>query len=445
MPSVREAGRWLIPRFPAPAPAPANASASPSRIRPEPASLRRGDPVWSSFNLNNACYLLWDGTHNTISLTFDNPANGQTPFTPERRASPPTSNVRMNAANSTIVTGATQVVITLDLTFNSTFFGPKNIYLYAGEALTNSGWAAVGTWTVTGGASSAISVSPNSGSGTSPTFLFTVSDSSSQTNISGMTMLITSGAPIDTANACYLVYTRTINTATIGLWDNTGNTTLSTKAIGSASNLFNSQCAVGFTAANVVSGTIQLSIQLVFFKPAFAGPQSIYLEANEPSSSSGLCLKAPGPCNDGGRAGDRGPSPRDVENRRTGRPPRLRDSPRPAPSLVAQRPLDQFRRRSRMDGRRPVFRPERLSHHWHSSEIRKLPRFPRTPSPAHFPSVLSLPRALHPGCRLQIRSSVLANHESMGRRWLVLLISEIFARPGSTAFLPYSPSPLYGR
>jgi hypothetical protein len=240
----------------------------------------------STFNLNNACYLLWDGTHNTISLTFDNPANGQTPFTPGTPGIATNEQCTMNAANSTIVMGVTQVIITLDLTFNSTFFGPKNIYLYAGEALTNSGWAAVGTWTVTGGASSAISVSPTSGAGTSPTFLFTVSDSSSQTNISGMTMLITSGAPVDTANACYLVYNRPA--ATIGLWDNTGNTTLSTKGIGSAANLLNSQCAVGYTAMNVVSGTIQLSIQLVFFKPAFTGPQSIYLEANEPSSSSGF-------------------------------------------------------------------------------------------------------------------------------------------------------------
>jgi hypothetical protein len=240
----------------------------------------------STFNLNNGCYLLWDGIHNTISLTFDNPANGQTPFTPGTPGIATNDECTMNAANSTIVMGATQVIITLDLTFNSTFFGPKNIYLYAGEALTNSGWAAVGTWTVTGGASSALSVSPNSGSGTSPTFLFTVSDSSSQTNVTGMTMLLTSGAPIDTANACYLVYNRT--TATIGLWDNTGNTTLSTKGIGSASNLFNTQCAVGFTAMNVVGSTIQFTIQLVFFKPAFTGTQSIYLDATEPSSSSGF-------------------------------------------------------------------------------------------------------------------------------------------------------------
>ena len=34
--------------------------------------------------------------------------------------------------------------------------------------------------------------------------------------------------------------------------------------------------------------SIQFSIQLVFFKPAFSGAKSIYLEANEPNSNSGF-------------------------------------------------------------------------------------------------------------------------------------------------------------
>jgi hypothetical protein len=239
-----------------------------------------------SFNLNNACYLIWDGIHNIVSLTYDNPANGQTPFTPGGPGIATNEQCTMNAANSTIVMGATEVVVTLDLTFNSTFFGTKNIYLYAGEAATNSGWNIVGTWTVTGGASSAISVSPNSGSGSSPTFLFTVSDSSSQTNLTGVTMLITSGAPTDTANACYLVFNRA--NLTIGLWDNTGNTTLSTKVLGSAANLLNSQCAVGYAVMYIVGNSMQFSIQLVFNTTNFAGAQSIYLEANEPNENSGF-------------------------------------------------------------------------------------------------------------------------------------------------------------
>jgi hypothetical protein len=192
----------------------------------------------------------------------------------------------MNAANSTVIMNATEVIITLDLTFNSAFFGPKNIYLNGAEVGSSSGWIAVGTWTVTGGASSANSVSPNSGAGSAPTFIFTVSDSSSQTNLTGMTMLITSGAPSSTANACSLVYNRTA--ATIGLWDNTGNTTLSVKGIGSSATLQNSQCAVGYTVMFTSGNSMEFSIQVVFTTPGFSGPKSIYLAANEPNANSGF-------------------------------------------------------------------------------------------------------------------------------------------------------------
>jgi hypothetical protein len=240
----------------------------------------------ASFNLVNACYLVWDGNANTVSLTYDNPANGQTPFTPGAQGIATNSQCTMNAANSTIVIGATQLVITMDLTFNSTFFGAKNIYLYASETFTNSGWTTVGTWTVTGGASSANSVSPNSGSGSSPTLVFTVSDSSSQTNLTGVTMLITTGAPTNTASACYLVYNRP--NATIGLWDDTGDTTLTTKGLGSSTTLQNSQCAVGYTVTFISGDSLMFSIQLVFNTTNFAGAKSIYLEANEPSANSGF-------------------------------------------------------------------------------------------------------------------------------------------------------------
>ena len=239
-----------------------------------------------TLNTTNACYLIWDRTANTVSLTYDNPANGQTPFTPGANGIATNEQCTMNAANSTVIMDSTQVVVTMDLTFNSTFYGAKNIYLYASEGTANSGWTAVGSWTVTGGASEANSVSPASGNGSTSTFTFTVSDSSSETNLTGMTMLFTAGAPSDTANACYLVYNRT--TSTIGLWDNTGNTTLSTKGIGSSATLQNSQCAVGYTVMNVSGNSIQFQIQLVFSSANFAGTQSIYLDADEPDESSGL-------------------------------------------------------------------------------------------------------------------------------------------------------------
>ena len=160
--------------------------------------------------------------------------------------------------------------------------GAKNSYLLASETIVNTGFVTVGGWTVTGGAPTADSVSPASGTGTSPNFTFTVSDSTSQLNITGMSMLITSGAPTNLANACYLVYNRV--TATIGLYDNTG-TILSTKPIGSSANLFNTQCAVGFTVMVNSGNSVSFTINTVFLN--FSGAKSVYLQANEPDTNSG--------------------------------------------------------------------------------------------------------------------------------------------------------------
>ncbi len=240
-----------------------------------------------TFSMLNACYLEWDGVKNTISITYDNPANGQTEFTPGTPGIATNSQCTLNAQNSSIVVGATQVLITLDLTFNSSFFGAKNIYLYAAEGSVNSGWSTVGTWNVTGGTPSATSMSPNSGTGSLQSFFFEITDSSSQTNLTGVSILFTAGAPSNIANACNIFYNRTAET--VGLWDNTGNTTLTTKGEGSSTLLQNSQCGIQYTqlvTTNSVSVTLQ--IQILFNTTTFAGPRSVYLEANEPDANSGF-------------------------------------------------------------------------------------------------------------------------------------------------------------
>ncbi len=179
--------------------------------------------------------------------------------------------------------GTTTVVVTVDLTFNANYYGAKNIYLDAIEPGFTSGWADVGTWTVTGGAPVANSVSPASGSGSSQAFTFTVSDSMNSANISGMSMLFTSGAPTGLANACYLTYN--VAAGTISLYNNAG-TASSSKPIGSSATLSNSQCAVGYTLGYPSGNSVIFEIDLVF-SGTFTSPQNVYLDALEPSASSG--------------------------------------------------------------------------------------------------------------------------------------------------------------
>ena len=75
-----------------------------------------------------------------------------------------------------------------------------------------------------------------------------------------------------------------------GLFGNDG-VTLTTKGIGSATTLQNSQCAVGFTVVNVSGDSVSLTINLVFKSPAFSGAKSVYLQALEPNASSGWVFR----------------------------------------------------------------------------------------------------------------------------------------------------------
>jgi hypothetical protein len=253
---------------------------------PGGASFINGVAVLITSNgVNNACNLVYDRTAGSITLSYDTAANGAAKIQLGSTQSISNSQCTLNGANTTVFTGPTQLIFTLDLAFNSTFFGPKFIYVYAGEVGANTGNVLLGSWNVTGGTPTPNSVSPASGAGSSPNYTFTVSDSVSGFNITGMSMLITTGSPSNVAHSCNLVYNRT-NT-TIGLYADDG-VTLSTKPVGSSATLQNSQCAVGYTVAVFPPGdSVSFTINVVY-KPAFDGAKTVYVQGNEPGVTSGF-------------------------------------------------------------------------------------------------------------------------------------------------------------
>ncbi len=233
----------------------------------------------------NSCVLLYDRTRNTVSLSYNNPSNGVAELVPGSSTVISNSQCSLLGANTTVAYGVTAMVVTMDIVFDATYSGAKNIYLYAAEQNTNSGFASMGTWTVTGGSPTANSVSPASGAGgvnPSAIFTLTVADSATYENLSGLAALFTTGSPGNTANACYVVYQYPL---TVGLYANDG-VTLNTKGLGSSGTLQNSQCAVGFTSAAVSGTTMTLTVQIQF-NASFDGAKTVYLEANEPATSSG--------------------------------------------------------------------------------------------------------------------------------------------------------------
>ena len=239
----------------------------------------------SGFNLNNACYIVYDRAGNRLSITADTVTNGSAGLTIGSSGSVSNSQCTLFGSGSSVSFGTTTVTITVNVAFQTSFAGLKNTYLFAAEAGYNSGWRQVGTWTIPGVAPTLGALSPTSGSGTLPTFTANASTSVSPSDLTSLSILVTSGT---TANACYVVYNKTAGT--VGLYDDAG-TTLATKPIGSSATLQNSQCAVGFSSATVTGGNVAFSVILVFKTPAFSGAKTVFMQASNSWGTTALTSK----------------------------------------------------------------------------------------------------------------------------------------------------------
>jgi hypothetical protein len=241
----------------------------------------------STSSPDNACNMVYDRNANTISLSYQTAANGSDKLVVGSSTTIGNSQCSLYGANSTALVSGPNLVLTLDLSFNATFTGPKNIYVYAAENTASTPDQILGTWTVTGGVPSADSVSPSSGAGNSPVFTATVSDSSQGANLTGVYILLTNGAPTSFTNTCYVYFNRAAGT--VGLFADDG-VTLNTKVLGSSAALQNSQCAIGYSVAFYPGNSIQFQVNTVF-KSAFAGPKTVYVKAVEPASDSGFVAR----------------------------------------------------------------------------------------------------------------------------------------------------------
>jgi hypothetical protein len=235
----------------------------------------------ASTNTANACYVVYNRASATVNLYGD---DGVSLSSKPLGSSANLQNSQCAVGGTSATVSGNSVIFTLQVLYKSPFFGPKNLYLLGSEAgSVSSGFVNVGTWIVAFGVPTADSVSPSSGSGVFPTYLFTVSDPSAAANITSVAVLVTTGAATNTAGACYVIYNRT--NVTIGLYGDDG-ISFSSKPLGSSSNLQNSQCAVGFAGGVVSGNSVQFTLQ-VLYKSGFAGLKTVYLSASETSASSG--------------------------------------------------------------------------------------------------------------------------------------------------------------
>ncbi len=235
----------------------------------------------SSANSAGACSVVWDRAYDSVYLLWDNASgsNGK-----------PTSSTS-TLYNSQCSIGATSVtdngsnlLVTVDVTFQPGFSGSKNVYMAAAGGSAYTGWALRGSYEVlAGGLPEARGVSPATGSGYATTMDFTIADNSGSSFLGAAAMLI---APqLAGANSCLVVWDRPTGTLSL-LYDNMSGATTLTPGSGVVAE--NSQCILYGASSSVTIGgsTIDISLSL-YLKPSYAGQMNTYLLAVESYGNSG--------------------------------------------------------------------------------------------------------------------------------------------------------------
>jgi hypothetical protein len=267
------------------------------------------DPGWNNDDLHVLNTI--DGSNFEavdVSPLMVNPNTGQAlQNSVSVSVTPSTANVQINGQQqfSATVTGNSNQAVTWDVNgivggsstvglINSTtglytaptlLPSPATVTVHAtSQAVASAvGSAAV---TVTGLASavpSAVSVTPNTGSGSSQAFTFTYSDPNGATDITSAQIDIS--ATLSVSGACYLYYPRGLNeiylASDTGAWQGP-------LPLGRTGTLQNSQCAVnaGASSASASGTTLTLTLALSF-TTGFAGAKNVYMEVENASHDSG--------------------------------------------------------------------------------------------------------------------------------------------------------------
>ncbi len=186
------------------------------------------------------------------------------------------SQCTINGTGSSTTGSGNNLTVHLSLTFPSGFAGLKNIYFSAQDkGGLSSNWQTLGSWTVPGAAHSApsVSVTPNTGSGSSAAFTFAFSDSSGFADVGLAEIDI---APTLTGTkACWIYVIPSGNQ--VYLANDTASQWTGPLTLGSSGTLQNSQCTIAGTGSTFTGAGNTLSLKLaISFPTASLGADNIY-------------------------------------------------------------------------------------------------------------------------------------------------------------------------
>jgi hypothetical protein len=248
--------------------------------------------VWAYFNAtlanpaSHACMLYYNSATNQINLLNDT-TTAWLSATLGAAATLQNSQCSLNVATATVAPSGNTLTLNLTVTFLPAFTGAKNIYLHAVDVSgANSGWQQLGAWTVTStaGTPATVSVSPNSGSGTSQTFAFEYSDTAGAASLEQAWAYFNATLANPATTSCMLYYN--VSTNQINLLSDAG-AMWQPATLGSATTLQNSQCSLNVATATAASSGNNLTLNVtITFKPGFAGAKNVYLHSVDVSGAN---------------------------------------------------------------------------------------------------------------------------------------------------------------
>jgi hypothetical protein len=179
------------------------------------------------------------------------------------------------------------MALTLTFAFKAGLGGNKVVYTASRDvAEVSSGWQATGVWQIPGAAqataTSIAGVYPPRGNGLAPAvFTFNFSDNKGYPDLGVVNILVNNA--LDGRRACYLAYSRPLNTLFLINDSGDGGSSFAGSAVlEAAGSIQNGQCTVGWGDEAVSAAGNDLALTLTIgFKQAFSGNRIVHLAARD--------------------------------------------------------------------------------------------------------------------------------------------------------------------
>jgi len=232
----------------------------------------------------NGCYMYYLPAVNTLYLRGDDGVSNVAALTPGASGTGSNSQCSVAAGGMSVTHSGNNLMLTVPITFTSTFTGLKHAYL---RAIDNSSsvtpWVSSGTWSAAANQKPAVvSVSPSSGTGASQTFTFTYSDPNGWNDL-GSVYALFNGA-LTTVNGCYMYYQPAVNV--LYLRADNGSSTAGALSPGGSGTAQNSHCSVSASGISVAHSGMNLTLTVsISFLSTFTGLEHTYLRAIDNSGA----------------------------------------------------------------------------------------------------------------------------------------------------------------